>query len=561
MVYEKIFLRRIYLIFSSFIFILILLLSRLFIIHIIESPRLSKISANQHESIILLNPPRGIIYDRNFRPLAVNLQTWSVFASPNKIEKKESVAKLLSKKLDLDKDRLLNRLNRDRAFVWVKRRLSHEIYKELKALEIKGIEFKREPKRFYPGGFLASHILGFTGIDNQGLGGVEFQFDKELRGFYGYRLVKRDALGRVFANIESDSVNPVPGLNLVLTIDKTIQYIAEKKLDEAMKSWQARRGCVIILNPETGEILAMANRPTFDPNHHRDFPEINRKNLGVSFIFEPGSSFKIVTALAALQEGIVKLEDKFYCESGSYRIYNHILNDVRPHGMLTFDEIIRYSSNIGVVKVAREIGQEKLYRYIRLLGFGARTGIRLPGEERGILRPTTQWSSLSMVSLPIGHEIAVTPIQLAQAISIIANGGRLVRPYIVKQLIDSHGEIIRTFSPDNGRRIITKDVSGQLKTILFGTVEEGTGTRAQIEGVRVSGKTGTAQKIGPDGTYSDSKFIASFIGFAAIHDKPRLVCVVIIDEPKHPYFGGTVAAPVFQKVIDKSLRYLNSKPR
>ena len=404
----------------------------------------------------------------------------------------------------------------------------------------------------------ASSVLGFAGLDNKGLEGLELFYDSYLRGEPGWALFLRDARQRKLGLYEK-IVLPKDGYNLVLTVDEVIQFIAERELDKAFKAYHAKGASIVVLDVHTGAILALANRPTFDLNEYAQATKEQIRNRTICDLFEPGSVFKIVTASAALEEKRVNEEDKFFCENGAYRVSTHILHDHRAHGTLTFREVIEQSSNIGTTKVAQMLGPDLIYKYVKLFGFGARLGIDSPGEISGIVKPPRFWSKLSIGAVPIGQEVGVTALQLATAISLIGNGGQLMKPYLVREIKDKYGETIKEFLPTLVRKVISIDTAARMKIILVGVIENGTGKLAKLSGFTAAGKTGTAQKLEPNGAYSHNKFIASFIGFAPAED-PLIAVVVVLDEPHPYYFGGVVAAPVFKNVAGDTLRYLKTNP-
>jgi cell division protein FtsI (penicillin-binding protein 3) len=445
-------------------------------------------------------------------------------------------------------------LSRKKSFIWLARKLTPEKSESIKKLNIKGLGFLRETKRIYPNSYLASHIIGFSGMDNIGLEGVERGFNKYLKGTPGWAIFLRDARLKKL-DIWEKMVLPVDGMDLVLTIDEVIQYIAERELEKAFKDFHAKGASIVVMDPHTGRILAMANRPTYDLNDHSGVGKDSIRNRAICDLFEPGSVFKIVTASAALEEKKVTEDDVFFCENGAYRVGGRILHDHTSHGNLTFRQVIEESSNIGTVKVAQLLGADTLYRYIKGFGFGSKLGIDLSGEISGMLSPTRLWSKTSISAVPIGQEVGVTALQLASAISVIANGGQLMKPYIIDSVRDNQGRIIKQNKPVLIRKVISVDTAMRIKKILTGVIEEGTGKLGKVLGFSAAGKTGTAQKIEPDGSYSHSKFVASFIGFSPAED-PLLTIVVTVDEPHPYYFGGVVAAPVFQKVAGDVIRYL-----
>jgi cell division protein FtsI/penicillin-binding protein 2 len=547
---------------AVFFFILLFLLAcilRLAYIQAFRADYLAGIAKKQHNTYTEIEPFRGIIYDVNLKPQTLNLPADSLYAAPNKInnQEKERVINLLSSRLNLSYEYLKNRLLRKKAFVWVKRKLDIEEAEEIRKLKIRHLGFIRESRRSYPNSYLASQIIGFAGMDNVGLEGIELYLDKYLKGTPGWGIFLRDARQSKLDVYEKMSA-PKDGLDVVLTIDQVVQYIAERELDKAYKKYNAKAASIIVMDPYTGRILAMANRPTYDLNEFKDANREEKRNRSICDLFEPGSVFKIVTAAAALEEKIIDEEERIFCEEGSYRVAKHTLHDHVPHGWLTFREVIEKSSNIGTVKVAQLLGANIIYKYVRLFGFGEKLGIDLPGEISGLVKEPRYWSKTSIGAIPIGHEVGVTALQLAAALSVIANGGNLMRPYIIDEIREKSGEVIQKNSPSLIRKVICEDTAARLSKMLAGVVEEGTGKMAQISDITSAGKTGTAQKIEPSGGYSHNKFVASFIGFAPAQE-PVVVIVVSIDEPKPYYFGGVVAAPVFRSVASDTVKYLKTK--
>lgn len=547
---------RLVIVFFSYLFILFIILFRLLDIQVLNNRNFIKLADSQHQLTLPLSPQRGLIYDRNMKIFALSLKVFSVYAVPRKIEYKQEIAKELASVLTVDEQMIYNRLNCDKSFVWIKRRVSDKEAKLIRELKLEGVGLRQENKRHYPNAELASHILGFTGIDDQGLEGLEFFYDRYLKGKPGRRSLLRDAKQRILPAFEYEFIPAVDGYNLVLNIDEVIQHIVEDELDRAFKKNKAKGASVAVMDPYTGQVYALANRPSYNLNFFKDANLEDRRNRAVTDYFEPGSTFKIITACAALEENAVSPEDKFFCENGEYKIARHTLHDHKPHGELTFVQIIEKSSNIGVVKVAQKLGEELLYKYIKKFNFSIVTGIDLPGETPGLVNPLDKWSKLSIAAIPIGQEIAVSALQMVRAMSIIANGGFLVQPKIVGKIIDNNGEIIEEFQGQTSPRIISEQTACIMKQILKGVVDSGTGTGAKIEGYEIAGKTGTAQKLEEDGTYSHKKFMASFIGFAPV-EKPRFVIIVVFDEPRPFYYGGLVCAPVFKNIAEKILKYMN----
>ncbi len=541
-------------VFLVFFIFLLLCVGRLFFIQFFRSNYLTAIANKQHNQLVELEPRRGAIYDCNLKMQAFNMSMDSLYAVPNAIKNKEMVINQLLPILGAERSYLQERLNRKKAFIWIARKLTPEKSEAIKKLNIKGLGFVKETKRIYPNSYLASHIIGFSGMDNVGLEGAERDFNRYLAGTSGWAIFLRDAHLKKL-DIWEKMILPVDGLDLVLTIDEVIQYIAERELDKAYKSFHAKGASIVVMDPHTGRILAMASRPNYDLNNHSGVSKDSIRNRAICDLFEPGSVFKIVTASAALEEKKVTEEDTFFCENGSYRVAGRILHDHMPHGLLTFRQVIEESSNIGTVKVAQILGPDTIYRYLKGFGFGSKLGIDLSGEISGMIKPVRQWSKTSMTAIPIGQEVGVTALQLASAISVIANGGQLMKPYIIDSVRDSQGQIIKQNKPTLIRKVISVDTAMRIKKILTGVVEEGTGKMAKVSGFSAAGKTGTAQKLEANGSYSHSKFVASFIGFSPAED-PLLAIVVTVDEPHPVYFGGVVAAPVFQKVAGDAIRYL-----
>jgi len=528
------------------------------LIQIFRSSYLSEKADKQHNHVVDLEPRRGTIYDRDMRALALNVAAYSLFANPKAMSVKQKTAAVskLATVLGMDSEALSKKLLRDKSFVWLARKIPQDKYEQLKSVKMHGIGFIRESKRFYPNGELAAHVMGFANIDNAGLQGVELEFDKYLRGTKGVAQFLRDARQRDLM-IEKDFIAPKDGHDVVLTIDETIQYIAEEALNRAYQKYNASSASIIVLDPRTGEVLAFANRPTFRPDMPEKSPPGNRTNRAVAFVYEPGSVFKIVTATAALEENATNEQEIFFCENGRYLVGNHILKDAHPKGKLTFRQVIEQSSNIGTVKVAQRLGPDKIHEYASRFHFGKKTNIGMTGEVSGWLKTTSRWSKTSIGAIPIGQEVTVTSIQLAVAIAGVANDGVLMKPYFVKYIRDANGVIVQENKPQVTGRVMRAETAVRVKSILQGVIENGTAMMARIKDVSAGGKTGTAQKV-VNGTYSHSKFVASFIGFAPV-ENPQLAVVVTVDEPHPAYYGGVVSGPVFKEVVENSLKYLSGK--
>jgi len=539
--------------------IFLLIAGQLVRLSLIDRNALLELVDRQHSLVVEIKQSRGRILDRNMKELAMNIKVPSIYAVPRIIRDKEKMAGTLSSILGKDKSFILSRLERDKAFVWLDRHATQKQAEAIRDLKSPKLGIVYENKRLYPNGELFANIIGFCDIDNQGIEGIEMTYDKFLKGRPGYRFTKRDALGREVVAFEEKLVPPVDGASISLTIDQYIQYLTERSLDEAFKKYKAKGAMAVVMNPHTGEILAMANRPTFNPNESISGDPAERRNRTITDIYEPGSVFKIVTAAAAYAEKKVSLTDQFDCEKGTWYITKRrVIHDVHPYGMLTFPQVMQKSSNIGTVKIAMRLGEKGLYEYIRKFGFGQPTGIDLPGEINGIVHPLNKWSKISITSVPYGHEVAATTMQMLTAVSVVANGGRLVRPFMIREIKDAQNVVLKSTEPMVRQMVLEEEIAETISDILRQVVDEGTGKSAQIKGIKVAGKTGTSQKL-EGGTYSHSKFVGSFVGFAPA-DNPMLAMIVMIDEPRGAYYGGVVAAPVFQEVIEGSLRYLGYFP-
>lgn len=558
--YTKDYKRRLVIVSTIFIAILFLLSLRLVHLQIIWHAKMVQRAGGQQYVTIPLSPKRGSILDRNLKPLALNLRVDSVYAVAKDIKNKREIAQKLSNILNEDANFLYERLSRDKQFVWLARKISPDIARKIKALGINEIGLIDESKRFYPGDSLACQIIGFAGMDNAGLEGIELLYDRYLKGSPGEECIARDAKGRHISSLTRKYIPPIDGYNVILTIDEVIQYITEEALEKVYRKYNAKAATAIVLDAKNGDILAIANRPNYNLNNFLSSNPASRKDIAVCSVFEPGSVFKTVTASACLQEKTSSFTDVFYCENGSWNVRGRILHDHQSHGNLTFREVIEKSSNIGTVKAAMILGDQKLYKYIKLFGFGEKTGVELPGEVAGMIIPPRQWSRSSITTIPMGHGIAATPIQLACACLVIANKGVLTKPRIISKIVDLSGEPIVEFNPVVKRRVISEDTASKVAELMEGVTLRGTGTLARVPGYRVGGKTGTASKIEPSGEYSKSKYIGSFIGFAPINNPAIIVCIML-DEPHPQYFGGVVATPAFKDIVNGTLRYLQIPPQ
>ena len=497
---------------------------------------------------------RGIILDRRGRELAINLDMESIYCDPAEISAPGLVASALSKSINMKPDVLLARLSANNRFNWIERKVSFQETQRIRDMKLKGISFAPDIKRFYPQATLASHIIGFAGIDNKGLEGVEQAYDRNLTAVSERVSVIKDARG----NVLSDGMTKeIKGNNVVLTIDEGLQYIVEKNLDEAVDRWQAASATAIMMDPYTGEVLAMANRPTFDLNNPAQVSPAMRRNRAITDCYEPGSTFKIIAATAALEEGLISRDTRFDCSAGSIEVGGRKIRDAHRMGVLTFKEVIQKSSNVGTIKIGLSLGRERLYHYIKKFGFGEKTGFDLKGEASGLIRPPGRWSGMSIGAVAIGQEVAVTPMQVLRAYSAVANGGFLVRPHVLLEVISPEGKAIQKDNHES-QRILSEKTVMIFKDILKTVTEEGgTATGAAIDGNEVAGKTGTAQLMDPKTRkYSKDKYVSSFVGFVPADD-PRIAIIVVIHEPKGAIYGGVVAGPVFRKIGNDALSYLN----
>jgi cell division protein FtsI/penicillin-binding protein 2 len=537
------------------------ILFRLVDLMVVDHEKLSERASQQYMRKKTLNPQRGVIWDRKMKEMAANIETESLYAMPSKMEDTRSLTrniapliKVSSKKLNRT---LLKKKNKD--FIWLERKMDldkvHKINLLKKKHNYKALGFLSESQRFYPKKRIASHLLGFTNIDNKGISGLELQYDKYLRGETKNIFVDTDARGNSMFNEVKEAIS---GNNLLLTIDERIQYIVERELAVAMEKWKAKAAVAIMMEPSTGEILAMANMPNYDPNSAGKSKDYERRNRAITDLFEPGSTLKTVLAAAALEEGIVRLNDEYDVSKGYIVVGGKRISDLHKNNILTFQEVIQRSSNVGAVQIGMELGGEKYYRYIREFGFGEKSGIDYPGEVRGILRELRDWSGTSLAALSIGQEIGVTPLQILRAYAAIANGGELMKPYIVSDIISPGGQIIKRVFPTVERRIVSRKTAEKVTDILKTVVEEGgTATKASIQGNPVAGKTGTAQIFDQKKKrYSNSKYISSFVGFVPA-DNPKLALIVVVYEPKGGSYGGVVAAPVFKNIIEHTFAYMN----
>ncbi|QSV47133.1 penicillin-binding protein [Geobacter benzoatilyticus] len=544
-----------------FVILFALTVCRAFYLQVINRDYLLKLADRQHQKVIPLTPARGTIYDTNGAALAVSVEMDSCYAEPKSIADLRAAAARLAPVLEMPQETVFRRLQGNRNFVWLKRRLTPDVAKRVHELDIEGIGFVKETKRYYPNSEVASHVIGFTGLDPEGLEGIERRYDSTILGGTGYLVTERDALGRNVALKGTVVQNGAMGHNVTLTLDKNIQYIAEKELAKAVTNSGAKAGTAIVMDPNTGRVLAMSNFPTYNLNSHGDYASSVWRNRAVADSYEPGSTFKTFLIAAALEEKLVRPGDGINCEGGSYAIGGRTIHDTHKYGRLSVAEILKYSSNIGVAKIGSKLGASRLYSYLKNFGIGEKSGIDLPGETSGTLRQWSQWYGIDLATISFGQGVTASSVQLTAAFSAIANGGVLMKPYLVEKITDSDGNVVTTFGPQARRRVVSPETAKSVASMLEGVAADGgTGTNASVEGYRVAGKTGTAQKVDPiTKGYSASKRTASFIGFVPAR-KPRLTILVMIDEPKTSPYGGVVAAPAFSAIALQSLCYLKVPP-
>ncbi len=537
---------------------------RAFDLQVVSANKLNALARKQHTQTLMLQPDRGLILDRSGEKLAATIMTDSVCADPSKIKNPEETANRLSVILNIDKQVLVKKLSTEKNFCWIDRKIAPEQANLVRTLKMEGIFTVKEPMRYYPGGELAGHLVGFVGLDAKGLAGLELRYENYLRGVPQKLIWNRDAKGkRLYPQMETNETIDKYGsgdfnnYSLVLTIDKRIQHLVESHLKKAVLDKGAKGGYAIVMEPRTGEIIALANETAFDPNNFKAIAPETRKNKAIADAWDPGSTFKPFMAAAALEEGVVRPTDMFYCENGHYTVANRTIHEAnrKRHGMLSLHDIIKYSSNIGSAKIAEKLGKEKFYDYIKKFGFGDKTGIDLPGESKGLLRPVERWTRVDAATIAFGQGISVTGIQLITALSSIANNGILMKPFIVRAMINKNGEIVQSFHPTQVRRVISPETAQKMTSILTDVVgmEDGTGKNARIANISVAGKTGTSQKFDfKAGAYSSQKVRTSFMGFFPAED-PQIAMLIVLDEPQKDRWGGVAAAPVFKNIGEQLL--------
>jgi cell division protein FtsI (penicillin-binding protein 3) len=551
---------RLYLLGGILLFWCAAICGRLVYLQIFCYGSFAKQAEHQQQREIPLSAKRGVIFDRAGHELAMSVLVDSAFAVPSEVKDLPTAVSLITRITGDDHNVVLADCRNHKTFCWVARKADDETIERIRSLNLQGIHFQKEPKRFYPARDLAAQVVGTVGMEDSGQSGIEHAFDDELRGRAGRMFISVDARRQWFSDVEKQ---PEPGENLTLTIDKNIQYIAEKELDQAIHDTQAIAGTVIVENPHTGEILALANRPTFNPNLRKQITPNALTNRAVSYVYEPGSTFKLVTISAALEEKLTNPDEVFDCQMGSI-VYNGMrIRDSKPHGLLPVWGVLAESSDVGAIKIALRLGEDRFYKYIRAFGFGQQTGIELPGETRGLTKPVSRWSKVSIAAISMGQEIGISPIQLAGLISTFANDGVWVAPRIVAGKSEPNTapqSAPRTvaFHPGASRRVISSYTAAEMRSMMQKAVLEGTGRKAILEGYSSAGKTGTAQKVDPaTGAYSKTKYIGSFAGFAPLNN-PQIVVAVILDSAVGLHQGGQVSAPVFRRVAQQVLEYLHT---
>ena len=529
-------------------------------LQVVRHADLAALAERQYSRTIVLQAQRGPIVDRQGVALATSSPAESLFAQPRAVGDPVRVAARLAPLIGVPARELHATLTSSKSFVWLRRRLPPATAASVRALREPGLGLLPEPLRLYPNRELAAHVVGFEGVDG-GLEGIERALNDTLSGTEGKAVVGRDALGREVVT-ETVLQRPAPGHGVMLTLDRTIQYLAEREIDAAFRRTRARAAMAVVLDPRTGDVLALAVRPTFNPNAFLDVPSRDHwRNRAVTDPFEPGSTFKIILAAAALEEGVVRPEDRIWAENGRITIARTTIHDWKKYGWLTFGEVLQNSSNVGSIKVGLALGRERYYRYMTAFGFGAPTGVGLAGESRGQLREPERWSGLSLPTMSIGQEVSVTAMQMVAAFGAIANGGTLMQPRLVRSVFDAEGRETRRFAPRAVRQVISPETARTLTRLMTQVVAEGTGHNAAIPGYEVAGKTGTAQKLDPaTRRYSRNPGVLSFVGFAPA-DEPRFVMLVMLDEPKNEKWGSEAAAPIFSAIGAEVLRYLDVPPR
>lgn len=539
--------------------------ARLVWLQIIRHDFLALKAARQQQEVVEIPARRGTIYDRNGRELAVSIDTDSLYAVPASIDDPGDAAKKLAPILGMDVKAVKAKLDDGKRFVWLARKVSPDVPDRIKAVGDFGgaLGWLADSRRYYPKKELASHVLGFTGMDNKGLEGLEAEYEQSIGGVAGKAITERDGTGREVLSVDEARNSPKPGSDIVLTLDENIQYVAEKELDAIMEKYSPISATAIVMDPRTGEILALANRPCYNPNNIKDASPSKWRDRAVTDLYEPGSTFKIITASAALEEKVIRPGDIVDCGDGEIELGGRIIHSAHNEGgRLTFTQVIQKSNNVGTIKVAMRLGPDRLYKYAKAFGIGEKTGVDLPGEVSGRLKEVKDWSGTSIGCIPIGQEVDVTALQMLTVLNCVANGGWYVQPYVVSAIRSADGTKISQPVREKPRRVISEATAKTLTGILCNVVEDGgTAVQANVKGWQVAGKTGTAQKYDPAiKRYSQTKFMGSFVGFVPA-ENPRLSCIVVVNEPKGQHYGGSVAGPAFRNIVEQSLTYMKVPTR
>lgn len=552
---------RIKLIAICFILAFGFIVARAFQLQVVGQERWQKKAERQYQKTIPLTAQRGTIFDRNGEEMAISVEVDSIFIVPSKIEAPDRSAKMLADVLSMNRKSIRDKMRSSKNFLWLKRQVSPQESDRVRSMNLEGIGFIKEHRRYYPNSEIGAQVLGFTGLDPKGLEGLELGYDSAMLGQGGFLVMERDALGRGLASADGRVEGGERGGNLVLTLDKNLQYIAEQELADGMKKTGAKSGTAILVDPMTGAVLAMANQPDYNPNAFQQYRPGDWRNRALCDAFEPGSTIKVFLLAAALNEGVVSNRSKIDCENGTYQVSGKTIHDHRKYGKLSIEEILKFSSNIGSVKIGKMLERDRYYSYLQDFGFGSRTGIDLPGEIPGVLHNPSRWFEVDLAAISFGQGLTVTPLQLAMATAAVANGGYLMSPYVVEKVIDPFGQVKLQNSARIRRKVVGRDVADQVREMMMSVTEPGgTGIKASVPGYKVAGKTGTAQKVDPvTGTYSMDRSVSSFVGFIPVDD-PRLVILVVLDEPIGNDYGGLTAAPVFSNIAAKAMRYLKVMP-
>ena len=553
---------------AGFIALFSVISFRLIYLQVIKHDEYAELAAEKHGYKQIIYAERGMIFDANNEVLAHNIPVETVVADATRLNNPQAVVNLLSNELDIPAELLAEKLNCQRRYIVLKREvpesLANALREKLRAGNLGGIYFEYDASRIYPNGSMLCHVIGFTDFEHHGIQGVEASMDEYLRGQDGYRYVERNRVGQEIVPFRGQERAPRNGYQVHLTVDLGLQNIIENEIDAAMKEFTPQKATIILMRPQTGEILAMANRPNFDLNLRSEAKPEGMKNRAIIDMMEPGSTFKIVAAASALNERKLRFDSSVFCENGLWNFGGAALHDHRAFGYLSVRDILIKSSNIGAAKLALSVGQEKFYEYIRRFGFGERTGIELPGEINGLIRPPRLWSKISITRIPMGHEIGVTPLQMTVAMATIANSGKLIMPHIVKSITAADGKVISSLSPVVLRQVISPETARQIGDALRGVVSDrGTAAAAAVPGFTIAGKTGTAQKVARNGGYEQGKYVVSFVGYLPA-EHPEFVGLVMLDDahttkPELNY-GGLVAGPIFSRVAEKAARYLDLEP-